>query len=54
MAASKESMDAEAEEALSQIDEKMYDAKLLDAGVRRIDKYAMVFYGKTVKVVKKG
>ncbi|MCD8206009.1 MAG: ATP-binding protein [Clostridia bacterium] len=53
VATSKERMNPEAEEALSQIDDKMYDAKLLDAGVKRIDKYAMVFYGKEVKVVKK-
>ncbi|MCD8207205.1 MAG: ATP-binding protein [Bacteroidales bacterium] len=52
-AKSEKDMDAEAEEALSQIEDKMYDAKLKDAGVTRIDKYAMVFFGKKVKVVKK-
>ncbi|MCD8205214.1 MAG: PD-(D/E)XK nuclease domain-containing protein [Clostridia bacterium] len=50
-AKSEKDMDAEAEEALSQIEDKMYDAKLKDAGVTRIDKYAMGFYGKKVKVV---
>ncbi|MCD8205800.1 MAG: ATP-binding protein [Clostridia bacterium] len=40
-------------EAIDQTKMNVYEAKLKDAGVKKIDTYAVVFYKKTVKVVKR-
>ena len=47
----KKGMEASAEKALKQIDEKKYDTKLKARGIKNILKIGIAFYGKEVKVV---
>ncbi|MCD8205401.1 MAG: ATP-binding protein [Clostridia bacterium] len=49
----KSRMEKEIKTAFSQIESMKYEAKLKDAGVKRIDRYAIVFCGKDVMVEKK-
>ncbi|MCD8206080.1 MAG: ATP-binding protein [Clostridia bacterium] len=53
VAAGEKDVDAEVREAFRQMDDMHYSAKLKDAGVKQIDEYAVVFFGKKVRVVKK-
>ncbi|MCD8205021.1 MAG: ATP-binding protein [Clostridia bacterium] len=53
VAASEKDVDAEVKEAFMQMEDMHYAAKLKDAGVKQIDEYAVVFFGKEVRVVKK-
>ena len=46
-------MTLKAEEALKQIDEKKYDTRLKDRGIKNILKIGIAFYGKKVKVFSK-
>jgi pyruvoyl-dependent arginine decarboxylase (PvlArgDC) len=49
-----ETVDTAVESALAQIEEKKYETELIEKGIKKIKKLAVVFSGKDVYVKEKG